>query len=346
MTKNKSSLASSTERVDVGAQARGSRISQGETAFAVAIFAALLVLPFVVHGYVIYILPQYMLFGVMAMSLALLWGYTGVLSFGQAGFFAIGGYLTGLVMAAQLPVNPAYPALLAAALCCAVVAALLGWFLFSAGVRDAYFVLVTLALSILVEQLAVSQSQITGGWNGMFITRPTLSYGFGEIELNDDRPIYLVVLAFTAIVYAGLTFASRSRFGKILVGIRENDARMEALGYDTSLYKTAAFALSGAVAGLAGALYGAHSGFISPSLGGVLFSTEVVVWVAIAGRSSLIAALLGGIVVSSLSNALSTVTPEYWQLIIGVLFIGSIAWFKGGVAGAVRSLFAKQGGVP
>jgi ABC-type branched-subunit amino acid transport system permease subunit len=118
---------------------------------------------------------------------------------------------------------------------------------------------------------------------------------------------------------------------------------MAALGYETALYKTAAFALSGAVACMAGALYGAHSGFISPSLGGVIFSTEVVVWVAIAGRSSLLAALLGGIIVSSLSNALSAVTPEYWQLIIGVLFIIAIAWFQGGVAGALRSLLDKRG---
>ena len=315
---------------------------RGEGGLAIVVFFVLLALPFLTQGYIIYILPQYILFGVMAMSLALLWGYTGVLSFGQAGFFAIGGYLMGLLMAAQLPVNPGYLALGASVLVCAAIAALLGWFLFSAGVRDAYFVLVTLALSIVVEQLAVSQSQITGGWNGMFIMRPSVSYGFGAIELTEDRPIYLAVLAFAAIAYAGLRAATRSRFGKVLVGIRENEPRMVALGFETALYKTAAFALSGAVTGLAGALYGAHSGFISPSLGGVLFSTEVVVWVAIAGRSSLLAALLGGIAVSGASNALSAVTPEYWQLIVGLLFIGSIAWFRGGVAGALRGMLVKR----
>jgi urea transport system permease protein len=317
---------------------------RGETTLAVIVFGLLFVIPLIHEGYAIYILPQYMLFGVMAMSLALLWGYTGILSFGQAGFFAVGGYIMGLLMAATLPVNPAYVALIAAAGAGACVAALIGWFLFSAGVRDAYFVLVTLALSIVIEQLAVSQSQITGGWNGLFVTRPSLTYGVGEIPLVDDMPIYYVVLAFTAATYIGLSAAVRSRFGKILVGIRENEPRMAALGFETSLYKTAAFALSGAVACMAGGLYGAHSGFISPSLGGVIFSTEVVVWVAIAGRSSLLAALLGGIIVSSLSNALSAVTPEYWQLIVGVLFIVSIAWFQGGVAGALRNLLDRRGG--
>jgi urea transport system permease protein len=331
-------IASAKERPPASAG-----MPRGETALALLLFGALLAGPLMHEGYAIYILPQYMLFGVMAMSLALLWGFTGVLSFGQAGFFAIGGYVMGLLMSATLPINPAYLALILAAGIGACVAAIIGWFLFSAGVRDAYFVLVTLALSIVVEQLAVSQSQITGGWNGMFIMRPSLSYGFGEIELGEDSPIYYVILAFTGLIYLGLSFAVRSSFGKILVGIRENEPRMAALGYETALYKTAAFALSGAVACMAGALYGAHSGFISPSLGGVIFSTEVVVWVAIAGRSSLLAALLGGIIVSSLSNALSAVTPEYWQLIVGVLFIISIAWFQGGVAGAVRSLLDKRG---
>ena len=136
------------------------------------VFAALAALPQLIEGYVVYILPQYMLFGVMAMSLGLLWGSCGVLSFGQAGFFALGGYAIGLVMGREgLPVNPAYLGILCAALACAALAAAIGYFLFSAGVRDSYFVLVTLALSIMVEQIAVSQSEITGGWNGMFINR-------------------------------------------------------------------------------------------------------------------------------------------------------------------------------
>ena len=314
----------------------GSMLSS-EPTVAVIVFALLTLLPVLTKGYVVYILPQYILYGVMAMSLGLLWGFAGVLSFGQAAFFAVGGYVMGLILTQALPVNPAYIALIAAALAGACIATLVGWFLFSAGVRDAYFVLVTLALSIVVEQLAVSQSQITGGWNGLFIMRPTLSYGLGELSLFEDIPIYYVVLVFAAVMYGALYSAVRSKFGKVLVGIRENEPRMIALGFETAWYKTAAFCLSGAVASMAGALYGAHSGFVSPSLGGVLFSTEVVVWVAIAGRSSLLAALIGGVIVSSVSNALSAVTPEYWQLIVGLLFVVCIAWFQGGVAGAIQS---------
>ena len=327
-----------------GTADRPTRTGLGEILLAVLVFAALAALPQLVEGYVVYILPQYMLFGVMAMSLGLLWGSCGVLSFGQAGFFALGGYAIGLVMGREgLPVNPAYLGMLSAVLACAALAAAIGYFLFSAGVRDSYFVLVTLALSIMVEQLAVSQSEITGGWNGMFINRMSLTLPGFELQLTEDAPIYYLVLAVAALVYLGLRLLQRVRFGKILVGIRENEPRMEALGYAAPLYKTAAFALSGAIAGLAGALYATHAGFVAPSLGGVLFSTEVVVWVAVAGRQSLLAAFLGGVLVSSLSNYLSAISPSLWQLFMGLLFIVAITVLRGGVAGFLGRLVSRPG---
>jgi ABC-type branched-subunit amino acid transport system permease subunit len=133
-----------------------------------------------------------------------------------------------------------------------------------------------------------------------------------------------------------------SPFGKILVGIRENEDRMVALGVRTPLYKTGAFALSGAIACLAGAFYGTHANFVAPSLAGVLFSTEVVVWVAIGGRNSLLGALLGGILVASLSNYLSAVMPRYWQLALGILFVLVIVYLRGGIAGAIGNLMAAR----
>lgn len=313
----------------------------GEAKFAIIIFLLLALIPVTIGGYTTYILPQYMCFGILAMSLALLWGFSGILSFGQAGFFAIGGYLMGLVLSGQIPFGGFVTALLLAALLGYVVAALLGYFLFSAGVRDAYFVLVTLALSIVVEQIAVSQSQLTGGWNGMFIMRPEVDLALVKLNLYGDVPAFYTVLAIVALVYLLLHLYTRSRFGKVLVGIRENEARLMSLGINTSWRKTAVFGLSGAVAAFAGALYAMHSGFVSPSLGGVLFSTEVVVWVAIAGRTSLLGALLGGIAVSWLSNILSALTPTYWQLFIGLLFIVTIAFFRDGVAGAINHLSRK-----
>jgi ABC-type branched-subunit amino acid transport system permease subunit len=167
----------------------------------------------------------------------------------------------------------------------------------------------------------------------------SLTFGsLGEISLYNDIPVYYAILPVVIAMYAFVRWFATRRFGKILIGIRENEDRMTALGFNISAYKTGAFALSGAIACLAGALYGAHANFVAPSLGGVLFSTEVVVWVAIAGRSSLLAALLGGIIVASLSNYLSTVTPDYWQLVLGIIFILVIVFLKGGVAGAISDL--------
>lgn len=324
----------------------GSRLKQtvskgrGDNIGAVVLFAILAVIPFINSGYITYILPQYMLFGIMAMSLSLTWGYAGIVSFGQAAFFAMGGYAMGICMGKTgLPINPAYAGLLIGMLVCTVLAGLAAFVLFSAGVRATYFVIVTLAFSIMTEQILVSQSGITGGWSGMFIDRISLT-GIGDYvwQLGADGPMYYFILAMTILAYMAMALLCHNKFGKVLIGIRENEDRMLALGYRTGIYKSLAFAISACISGFAGALYATHAGFISPSLAGVLFSTEVVVWVAIGGRQSLIGALAAGIAVSSLSNYLSSVTPEYWSLILGILFMGCIIYFQGGIAGALGKM--------
>jgi urea transport system permease protein len=312
---------------------------------ALIVFAVLGAIPLVLSGYVVFILPQYMLFGILALSLALLWGYAGIVSFGQAAFFAVGAYAMGLVMKhAALPINSAYVGILVGAAGGAAVALITGYFLFSAGVRATYFVVATLALSIIVEQTVKSFSHITGGWNGLYVDRMTLTLGpLLELSLFDDAPMYYGVLAIVLPVYIGVVALMRSRFGKIIVGIRENEDRMLALGFDVPLYKTLVFGLSGLLAGLAGALYATHASFAHPSNAGVLFSTQVVIWTAIGGRHSLLGALVGAIVVASLSNYLNAVTPQYWQLLQGLVFIAVVIAFRRGLAGLVETVFGSRG---
>ena len=330
--------------VDIGVAAPRAGIPLlSETSLAVVVFVALAALPIFISGYTVYILPQYLLYGMLAMSLSLLWGFAGMLSFGQAAFFALGAYVIGLAQQAELGfMNPAYLALVGSLAVGALLAAFTGYFLFSAGVRDVYFVLVTLALSIIIEQITISQSSITGGYNGMFVPRISLSVGHESLDLSSDRAIYYFVLPVVVLVYGLLSWLLRRPFGKVLVGIRENEDRVLSLGFDTSFYKTAAFSLSGAVACLAGALYGTDAGFVSPSLAGVSFSTQVVVWVAIGGRESLLGSLLGAVVVSALSTYLSAIIPNYWQLALGLVFVAVIIAFKGGAASALEQALARR----
>jgi urea transport system permease protein len=322
------------------------RLIHGEDLAAIVLFLALAIVPLVISGYVVYILPQYMLLGLLAMSLAILWGYGGIVSFGQAAFFAIGAYSIGLVMKyASLPVNPAYIGILLGTTGAGLAALVIGYFLFSAGVRSTYFVVATLALSIIVEQTVKSFSNITGGWNGLYVDRMTVSLGsLYELSLFDDMPMYYTVLLVVFVVYVVTVAVMRSPFGKIVIGVRENEDRMLALGFNVPAYKTLLFGLSGLLAGVAGAFYATHANFAHPSNAGVLFSTQVVIWVAVGGRRSLIGAFAGAIIVASLSNYLSSIKAiqNYWPLLQGLIFIAAIILFREGLAGLVESLFQKQ----
>lgn len=310
-----------------------------ENVLAVALFVAMFYVPYLVTGYPVFILPQYMLFGVLALTLCLLWGFGGMVSFGQGAFFALGAYALGITLQRVEGSASSWLGLLLALVVGATVAGVIGYFLFSADVRDSYFVLVTLAISTIVFVIANSQSDLTGGFNGMFVERVTFPLpGGASLSTVSDLAAYYTVFAFTLLAYLGFRLLQSSPFGRVLVSIRENEDRTRALGYNTALYKTCAFAVSGGVAALAGALYATDAGFVSPSLGGVLFSTGVVVWVAVGGREYYVGALIGAIVISVLSNVLNSLIPEYWQLLLGVLFVLVIVFFPRGLIGSLLQL--------
>lgn len=307
-----------------------------ENVLATLLFVALFYVPYLVAGYPVFILPQYMLFGVLALTLCLLWGFGGMVSFGQGAFFAIGAYALGITLQRLDSAASPWLGLLLALVLGAGVAGVIGYFLFSADVRDSYFVLVTLAISTIVYVIANSQSDLTGGFNGIYVARLKLPLpGGASLSLGSDLAVYYTVFVFTLLAYLGFRLLQASAFGKVLVGIRENEDRTRALGYNTALYKTGAFAISGGVAALAGSFYATDAGFVSPSLGGVLFSTGVLVWVAVGGRDYYVGALIGAIAISVLSNVLNSLIPEFWQLLLGVLFVLVIVFFRRGLIGSL-----------
>lgn len=306
----------------------------GENIGAVLVFFALFYVPYLVAGYPVFILPQYMLFGVLAMSLTLLWGLGGMVSFGQSAFFLLGAYALGVTVRDVSGAVAPWLGLAAGVVMAAALAGATGYFLFTARVRGSYFVLVTLAISTIAQVVANAESGLTGGFNGMFVHRVSL----GPVSLKGDLSAYYVTYLVTLAVYVGFRTLQGSAFGKVLVSIRENEDRTEALGYNTAVRKTIAFALSGGVAAFAGAFYATDAGFVSPDLGGVLFSTNVVVWVAIGGRQYFLGALVGAIGISILSNKLNAAVPTLWQLILGLLFFVVIAFFGRGIVGTLLNL--------
>jgi urea ABC transporter permease protein UrtC len=290
--------------------------------WAALFFVIMALLPAVAPDYVVFILPQYLLYGIAAMALGLIWGYGGILSFGQAAFFGLGGYTMALALKEFDGFNPGYAGLLLAPLAGAALAAVIGWFLFSARVRESYFVIITLAVSVIFEQLAISQSQLTGGFNGMYVDRIRLTFFGREIaDLYENGPMFYTILLFTIGAYAVARWAVSSKWGRVLVAIRENEARTESFGFNTASYKTGAFALAAALTAIAGALYATHAQFVAPPLFGVGLSTEIIIWAAVGGRSTLLGTLLGGVLVSVASERLSKAFPTYWQLLIGILFV-------------------------
>lgn len=306
----------------------------GENIGAAVVFVGLFYVPYIFAGYPVFVLPQYMLFGMLAMSLCLLWGLGGMVSFGQSAFFIVGAYAFGIAVRDMSSTLAPWIGLAAGVLLAAALAGATGYFLFTARVRDSYFVLVTLAISTIAQVVANTESELTGGFNGMFVERVTL----GPLSLRGDLSAYYLIFVVTLVTYVGLRLLQGSAFGKVLVSIRENEDRTEALGYNTAVRKTVAFAISGGIAALAGALYATDAGFVSPDLGGVLFSTNVVIWVAIGGRHYFLGALVGAIGISALSNKLNAAIPAYWQLILGLLFFVVIAFFGRGVIGTLLTL--------
>jgi urea ABC transporter permease protein UrtC len=305
----------------------------------VVVMALLVLVPLVTTRYLSFLSAQFLLFAILGLSLGLIWGYGGILSFGHAAFFGLGAYcMAWSYEYLSVGINSGYIGVVAAAIVPALLAVLLGAFLFYSEVKDVYFVIITLAVSVILEQLATSSGimfDIFGGFNGLYLPRLSLTIpGVGGIGLN-DRMFYVLAVVAIAIAYLGCRQLVRSHFGQVLVAIRENEERTQALGYNTARYKTLVFGFSAGLAGIAGALYATLAGFISPTLLGFALSTEVVIWVAVGGRQYLGGAIIGSVLVNAFSSGLSEAISTRYRLVLGLLFILVVVAFRRGLAGPV-----------
>lgn len=315
------------------------------------ILVLLLVFPLLVAPLRMEYMAKVMIYIIFALSLDLLWGYTGLMNMGHAVLFGMGGYIVGisytLIKAlpkglpdymtrfnlTELPAlfvpltNPVAAFILALAVP-GITAAVLGWFIFSSRINGVFFALITLALANIFELFISNQQKYTNGSNGLGgLPRRIL-----DIKLTSWQ-MYYVILAVTLLVYLLCLWLTKSRFGNILQAIRENEARLTFLGFNPISFKIAAFTVSGILAGLAGALVGPVNGIISPADVGVTLSTLVLVWVAVGGRGNMTGAIVGTVVINWLQVILSERISDYWMLILGALILIVVFLIPNGFVG-------------
>jgi ABC-type branched-subunit amino acid transport system permease subunit len=308
---------------------------------ALAVFA---VLPFAGGGDLAPDLAIYFAYALFAVSLAFIWGHVGLLSLGHAVYFGIGAYAMSVITLGMVPGLPelrsTWIGFLGAILASGAAAAVLGWFFFaSRGLRGAFLGIVTLALAVIVERIA-TRSTWLGGLNGLLNVPPiTLGLNGGGPEVYDPLTLYFVMLGVLAAALVGMRFVVRSDFGIILAAIRENELRAWTLGHDVRRLKMRAFALSGAIAGLAGALFVVQFGFASPSLIGFNLSADVLIWAALGGRTALVAAALGAIATRILEVRLASSLGDLWPLALGLAFMASVIFLPNGLFGEAIARF-------
>lgn len=283
----------------------------------------LLLLPLTLSKFGIKLTTEVFIMSIFVLSLGLIIGYAGLVSLGHAAFFGIGVYTVALL---GKYVANSYVLLIAAIVIAAAVALLTGMlFIRSSG---AYFLMITLAFSQMLFVLAYKLKDITGGADGMPI-RATLDFGFGAIDSVKEL-YYTMAIAFM-VCYALLYVFIKSPAGKAVVGVKENEHRMKALGYPTRSYKLLAYTISGGFAGFAGALYAYFNHFVSTNVLAWQFSGQVMVMCIVGGVSVLFGPPIGAALFIILQSYVSSYT-ERWPIIMGIIFIAFVLSGRGGIA--------------
>jgi urea transport system permease protein len=321
-------------------------------------FLIFAVFPLIMGEFQTSLTAKLLLFGALAISLDLVWGFTGILSFAQGVFFTLGAYAMAYYLKLnvsaeannygvalpdfmvwngleQLPwfIAPLqyFPiAMIAMVLFPAGFAYIIGWFIFHSRVSGVYITIISLAISSALTTFFVSQQAYTGGTNGITDVAP-LSFFGAEIPLIG---LYWLSLVFTTAVLVGTWWLTQSNFGLILRSIKENERRISFLGYDIASYKIFIWTVSAGIAGIAGGLFVALNQFISPVYLAVSFGTQVVIWVAIGGRGTLIGPLAAALILGQVQNYAEQVTQD-WQLIVGILLLVVVLFIPNGLMSLV-----------
>jgi urea transport system permease protein len=340
-----------------------------EVAIVAAIaIAAIVVFPLALSAFRLKLMGRFFALAIAALGIDLIWGYTGMLSLGHGIFFALGGYAIAMHLNLQSGPLPDFFSqygvnslpwfwepfrslgftAIALWFIPMLVAGLLGYLVFRNRIRGVYFSILTQAMLLVFFNFFNGQQKLINGTNGLKTETEKL---FGVLLGSEgaQRNLYIVTVIMVALAYGLCRWLTRGRFGNLLIAIRDDEPRVRFSGYNPTSFKTLVFAVSGALAGIAGALYTMQSGIVSPQYMEIGFSIEMVIWVAVGGRGTLVGAIIGAMLVNLGRSLLSEQFPEVWMFFQGALFLlvvtvlpqGLVGWWQEQAATQWRSLLGK-----
>lgn len=328
-------------------------------------------MPIVLPAFRLQLLGRFLALSIVALGIDLIWGYTGLLSLGHGIFFALGGYAIAMHLNLQLPEGqipdffglygvkelplfwrPFYSfpiTTIAIVTVPAIVAGFLGYLVFRNRIKGVYFSILTQAALLVFFNFFNGQQKLINGTNGLKTDTERI---FGVVAGSPQAQLafFEVTIVFVVVIYFLCRWLTMGRFGRLLVAIRDDEVRVRFSGYDPTWFKVLVFAFSGAIAGVSGALYTVQTGIINPSTMDVAFSIEMVIWVAVGGRATLVGAILGTLLVRFGQTFLSEQLPEGWLFFQGALFLivvtvlpmGIVGWLRDDGVMHVRSLLGLQ----
>jgi len=350
-------------------------LDRSSTVFLVLLAAAAVTVPILnlavpatssahVSTYLVALFGKYVCYGLLALSIDLIWGYAGILSLGHGAFFALGGYAMGMYLMRQIGTrgvyaNPILPDFMVflnwhelpvywygfnhfafAAVMILLVPGLLafvfGWFAFRSRVTGVYLSIITQAMTFALMLGFFRNNFGFGGNNGLTDFKDIL--GFNVQAEATRNALFVASCVALAISFLLCRYVVTSKIGKILIAIRDAESRTRFLGYRVEYYKLFVFTLSACMAGVAGALYVPQVGIINPSEFAPGNSIEAVIWVAVGGRGTLYGAVLGGVLVNLAKTYFTGAAPEIWLYFLGALFVLVTLLLPKGVVGAIASI--------
>ncbi|MFO0707819.1 MAG: urea ABC transporter permease subunit UrtC [Nitrospira sp.] len=306
---------------------------------------------------------KFLAFAILALGLDLIWGYTGILSLGQGVFFGIGAYCIGMHLMLNIGAESVYGSALpdfmvwnqvkelplfwtpfysfAAAVVLAILAPIacawiFGLLAFRSRIKGVYFAIITQAVALSAWLVFNRNETNLGGTNGLTDFKQLL--GFRLSDPGTQRALYVVTVFALGGAYLLCRWIIQSRTGKVLIAVRDSEQRVLFSGYSPTNYKLFVFVVSAGLAGLAGLLYVPQVGIITPAQIGVLPSLEMVIWVAVGGRGTLVGAIIGAVGVNFGRSVLTNYFPEFWPFFLGGLFIAVVLLFPDGLVGLARRL--------